>query len=80
MQPWQVLALIICACIGIPIGRYKNDWWLGFLAGLLLGSIGLAIMLLIPQSEKARVRRATTNLRAEEEARRRLAAEREARP
>lgn len=62
---------IICALIGIPIGRWKNAWWRGFLAGLILGPLGLIIMLIIPASEETRIRREQQRIRARREAARR---------
>lgn len=69
MSPGAVIAIaVVCALIGIPIGRWKNAWWRGFLAGLLLGPIGLAIMLLIPASEETRIRREQQRIRIQQEA------------
>ena len=78
MTPGAVFTIaIICALIGIPLGCWKNHWWGGLLVGLLLGPLGLLILLVIPPTPEARVRREQARLRAQEEARRRLEAERQ---
>lgn len=72
MTPRTVITIaIICAIIGIPLGRWKNQWWRGMLAGLILGPLGLLIMLVIPVSEETRIRREQEKLRVQAEATRR---------
>lgn len=77
MNPPQVFTiLVICALIGVPLGRWKNAWWRGFLAGLLLGPLGLLIMLLIPVSEETQVQREQQRMKIQQEAAARMESDR----
>lgn len=68
-SPWKVgVWITTTALIGIPLGYWKNSWWRGWLAVLLLGPVGILIMLLIPVSEETRIRRAQTKIRVQAEA------------
>ena len=85
MSPWQVLILlvsgVITGLIGWAIGRKAGSgnagWWLGFLLSLLGLVLITAIVLTSPAArEEARVRKETERLRRQQEAQRRLDAER----
>ena len=51
-----IFFLLICGVIGAALRSSKNEAGAGFLAGLLLGPLGILIAVLMPASEKARAR------------------------
>ena len=84
--PWQVGIILVAALItglignliGKRAGRGNAGFWLGFLLSLI-GVAIIAIVALVPSdaSEEAKVRKETERLRIQQEAQRRLDAERE---
>lgn len=89
MSPWQLMVILVAALItglignliGKRAGRGNAGFWLGFLLSLI-GVAIIAIVALAPSdaSEEAKVRKETERLRIQQEAQRRLDAEREYRP
>ena len=68
-----IAAAVACALIGIPLGIWKDRWWFGLLAGLFLGPFGLLVMLVIPVSRSARIRREQARISIRREAAERAA-------
>ena len=81
MSSGQTIALfavaIACGLIGGTIGKRKGRQDLGILLGFFLAIIGVIIIACMSKTEEARVQEAEARLRAEEEARRRLDAEKQ---
>jgi|HubBroStandDraft_6_1064221.scaffolds.fasta_scaffold158281_2 hypothetical protein len=85
MSPWQLFVILVAGTItgliGWAIGRRAGSgsagWWLGFLLSLLGLVLITGIVLTSPAArEEARVRKETERLRRQQEAQRRLDAER----
>ncbi len=71
-----LVVAVICAVIGEAIGKPRGRRDLGGVLGFFLGPIGLLIIACMSKTDEARVQEAAARMRAEEEARRRLDAER----
>ena len=80
MTPFQTLVVLVIATIfgfiGHAIGRRKGHPVWGFFLGFVLSLIGILIISCTTKTEEAQIRKATERIRAEQEARRRLDAER----
>jgi hypothetical protein len=72
MNPGQTLILLIWALGGIIaatlVGRRKGRPWTGFVLGLLLGWIGVAVIAVTPPTYAMRVQRERERLRIQREA------------
>jgi hypothetical protein len=89
MSPFQALIVLIAGLItgliGYLVGKRAGRGSTGFWLGSLLSLIGVAIITIIAlvpsdASEEAKVRKETERLRIQQEAQRRLDAEREGQP
>jgi hypothetical protein len=76
MTPAQALVALISALvfalIGYRLGVWKGRPSLGGLLGMFLGLIGVVIILCVPKTHEARIKKETRRLAAEQEARRRM--------
>jgi uncharacterized membrane protein YfcA len=76
MTPAQALVVLIFtvvfALIGYRVGVWKGRPSLGALLGMFLGLIGVVIMLCVPKTQEARIKKETQRLAAEQEVHRRM--------
>ena len=79
MTPGVLIIVLICAVTGMIIGSFKGHAVWGFFLGLVLSLIGIAIIAVTKPSPEYQAKKAEERLRAEDEARRRMA-EREYKP
>lgn len=86
MSPWQLFIILAAGvitgltgrAIGKRAGQGNSGWWLGFLLSVLGVGLITVIVLTSPKArEEAKVRKRTEQLRRDQEAQRRLDAERE---